>query len=291
MSPEAKRGIQEILSLLRQLERPGPEMVPITPGTPVTFTLDKVNSRGKHQQRTLCITDNSLLNIDHRAHTVQNEKMVWEIEEVAVVADNTVMLRFTKDAADQLDSLESEVGTLVVDGSASGARSVGSKSTPEDKAKRHYVCASKDECTLVFSFLAHLMAEWSRGLLPKRSIVFPVRKENQAGKIQERAFKLTRYSLLNLDGPHIQKELDYSMFKAVHLDEKESQTVWFLLEGEDKERRNICYTVDEAADLNQTLNARIEALRARRLRMTGLEDEDEDEAAASSAKDAAKAKK
>jgi len=80
---------------------------------------------------------------------------------------------------------------------------------------------------------------------------FNVVKVNQAGKHQERVFKLTIDSLLNLDHNTIKSETSFAGMEEAVLDPNDPDVLWMKLKAETFKRKIICK--GQAKELVQVL--------------------------------------
>lgn len=169
-------------------------------------------------------TPNSLLNIDPKTKKLQNEKRIDEIEEMSALAgSNDLDLRF-----DTNDKPTTKKGPLPFSVNFSSEK---------DLASRRYICSNVQERDSILqdiyemSFKNHWM---------KPAPEFKVTKVNQAGKHQERVFRLTIDSLLNLSNNQIKSETSFAGIEGVFMDPVEPDTAWLKLKAENFRRKIIC---------------------------------------------------
>jgi hypothetical protein len=186
-----------------------------------SYKLIKVNAKGKKQERLIKFTANSLLNIDPKTKKLQNEKRIDEIGEMSSVAGSADLdLRFD-----------------VVEKPAAKKGPFSFSADHKDLASRRYICANVQERDSILqdiyemSFKNHWM---------KPPPEFKVTKVNQAGKHQERVFRLTIDSLLNLANNQIKSETSFAGIEGVFMDPVEPDTAWLKLKAENFRRKIIC---------------------------------------------------
>ena len=140
------------------------------------YNVTKVNSKGKSQKRLIKFTANSLLNIDPKTKKIQNEKKISEIVEFGTFYNiNEIQMTFKEPL-----------------------RGVMSKKSRSGESFRRYVFNSKhDRDEVVMNIFK---TGFNRINLPQE---FKVVKVNKRGRHQDRTFKLTCDSLLNLDANNI----------------------------------------------------------------------------------------
>eukprot|EP00026_Physarum_polycephalum_P009383 Phypoly_transcript_09505.p1 GENE.Phypoly_transcript_09505~~Phypoly_transcript_09505.p1 ORF type:complete len:415 (+),score=83.28 Phypoly_transcript_09505:95-1246(+) len=189
-----------------------------------SYKLIKVNAKGKKQERLIKFTANSLLNIDPKTKKLQNEKRIDEIEEMSSVDGSADLdLRF-----DVVEKPTVSKKALPFSFSAGNDK---------DQASRRYICNNVQERDSILqdiyemSFKNHWM---------KPPPEFKVTKVNQAGKHQERVFKLTIDSLLNLNNNQIKSETSFAGIEGVFMDPVEPDTAWIKLKAENYRRKIIC---------------------------------------------------
>jgi len=192
----------------------------------------KVNSKGKKQERLIKFTPNSLLNIDPKTKKIQNEKRIDEIEEISAFPGSPeISMRFTP------ESVTTTKKTQFL-----------SFTSKEDLVFRRYVCTTlqQRESVLQDIFETGFKTHWM-----KPPPDFSVIKVNQAGKHQERTFKLTIDSLLNLDHSSVKSETSFAGMEEVTLDPTDNDVLWMKLKAETFKRKIIC---KQAKDLVIVLN-------------------------------------
>ncbi|KAJ4455082.1 hypothetical protein PAPYR_10025 [Paratrimastix pyriformis] len=211
--------------------------------------------------RLLVLTDNSILNVDPKAHTIQNEKLITEIDEliteideVSIAQDTHMSLRFS--GADEEDLPQGGGPATPAPSATMAVLPAQSRSTLEDRLQRLYIFASASDCMAATSLILHMLSMVTRGE-PLPNNTFAVKKVNRAGKPQPRVFKLTRGTLLNLDGTHIKTETPYADLEQVYLDPGNPAIVVIKFKFEEEHRSNICASPAQAQDLLRQLKEKL----------------------------------
>eukprot|EP01133_Synstelium_polycarpum_P007691 gene7691-9003_t len=210
-----------------------------------SYRVVKVNSKGKRQERLIKFTSNSLLNIDPKTKRVQNEKKLDEIDEISsALGSIEISMKFRGGAG----ASAKRIGFLTLGG---GKSSPSAPSTALDSSVRKYVCNHELERDHIIQDIFE--AGFKMGLSarpPSPTSTFTaghtlpteyrVIKVNNAGKHQERVFKLTIDSLLNLDQQRIKSENSFAGIEEVVLDFENSDIVWMKYKSEPHKRKVIC---------------------------------------------------
>ncbi|EFA77182.1 Ras GTPase activation domain-containing protein [Heterostelium album PN500] len=227
-----------------------------------SYRVVKVNSKGKRQERLIKFTSNSLLNIDPKTKRVQNEKRIDEIEEIAsALGSIEISMKF-----------KSGGGSGMTTGATNNASSTSSVASPAQQSHkprgpigflslksggnssdgvRRYVCNHELERDHIIQDIFEAgfkvgLAKYPNsqpssfghsGPLPTE---YRVIKVNNAGKHQERIFKLTIDSLLNLDQQRIKSENSFAGIEEVALDFENQDIVWMKYKSEPHKRKIIC---------------------------------------------------
>jgi len=182
----------------------------------------KVNSKGKKQERLIKFTPNSFLNIDPKTKKIKNEKLINEIEEISSPLGSTeILMRFSSQAAPS----QPKKGPF------------NFSSNKEDLVFRKYVCSTVQERDNVIQdiYETSFKSHWMK----RPPLEYKVVKVNQAGKHQERLFKLTIDSLLNLDHSQVKSETSFAGIEEVTLDSADPDVVWLKLKAETYKRKII----------------------------------------------------
>eukprot|EP01112_Ceratiomyxa_fruticulosa_P016885 TRINITY_DN5161_c0_g1_i1.p1 TRINITY_DN5161_c0_g1~~TRINITY_DN5161_c0_g1_i1.p1 ORF type:complete len:931 (-),score=175.29 TRINITY_DN5161_c0_g1_i1:271-3063(-) len=185
-----------------------------------SYQVVKVNAKGKRQDRLIKFTSNSLLNVDPKTRKLQNEKSLDEIEEISCkLGSCEIQMRFVVTADDISQKNKSLFG--------------GSQA---DLEFRRYVCETETERD---NILQDFFESGFKTNFMKVRQEYRVVKVNQVGKHQERTFKLTCDSLLNLSDNKIQSETSFAGIEGVHLD-GDPDIIWMKLKAEPFRRKIIC---------------------------------------------------
>lgn len=199
---------------------------------PITYNMVKINNNEKKQERLMKITNESLLNIDPKAGTVQNEIMLQRIEEVrAKKGANEILVKFSPET--EQDIVNRGAGYFLKSNAHIGVQT------------RKYSCHTEQQRDVIVEAIYDAgIRSSSLNLLQ----TFMVQKENKKGKMQKRLLKLTTDSILNFNDKIIKREIRYSTLQSFYVD-PESKNVLFInfwCKGRKK-----CYVLDcgEKADL------------------------------------------
>ncbi|KAG9394009.1 hypothetical protein J8273_4609 [Carpediemonas membranifera] len=221
--------VAALVEMLPEAPRIGPEPW-YNPKEPRVkeYHVVKVNKKGKRQNRVIKLTLNSLLNIDKQEQQIKNELLVSEMSALMAPAHTPTL--------------------VIVHGNPPDI----SKDTPgyfphrdkgEDGHPRTYECTNiriRDEVLgEVFEMI------WAYHAKPV-PVAYDLVKVNKYGKRQNRVFKLTRDSVMNMRGSHIQTETHFATVAAVQV---EGSTLYMTIEGEDSPRENILKTPELAEEL------------------------------------------
>lgn len=195
------------------------------------FHVKKVNAHGKQQRRLIKFTVNSLLNIDPSGARIKNEKLLSDIDFVSAVTEGqpSITLRFAPEARD--DAL-APLRRITF-------RQKLARTSPKDRVERVYLVESvADQHAIIDEIFRAGFHLSSIGGLPQEYLVTKV---NVAGKGQNRIFKLTGDSLLNLDRRcRIRDEISYAGIETVEPDALDTQIIWLKKKTDPQPRKIIC---------------------------------------------------
>eukprot|EP00727_Mastigamoeba_balamuthi_P010622 m51a1_g6182 hypothetical protein (799) ;mRNA; f:35434-38521 len=188
-----------------------------------SYRLVKGNAKGKRQERLIKFTLDSLLNIDPKTRKIKNEKKLADIVEiVGEVGGSTLVLFFAGDALP----------------AAGGTGLFGLHANPVDKLRRTYFCNSPQERDSIMADIFTCGFKKAQQKLPQE---FPVVKVNRAGKAQERLFKLTIDSVMNLDNQQrIKTEVSFAGIEEVRVDPTLQDVLWLKYKADASWRKIIC---------------------------------------------------
>jgi len=195
------------------------------------YRVVKVNAYGKKQERLIKFTTDSLLNLDTRATRIHNEKLLSHIDEISISSPGSleIFMRFHPGEKNK----KKTVLTGLLKGSSS-----------HDDI-RTYICSTLAERDAI---LQDLFASAFRcGYTPGRQ-EFKVVKVNRVGKRQERIFKLTVDSLMNIANNEIRHEMCFAGIDTVKADPSVKNLVWLKYKSETVWRQ--IYFDDSAAFIN-----------------------------------------
>jgi len=180
------------------------------------YRVQKVNARGKKQERLIKFTTDSLLNLDPHATRIHNEKLLSEIDEISIASPTSleIFMRFQQD--EQSKKKKNVFNGLL-------------KAATQHDDFRTYICSNLAERDAI---LQDLFASAFRcGYSPGRQ-EFKVVKVNRVGKRQERTFKLTVDSLMNIANNEIRHEMCFAGIDSVKADQTEKNLVWVKYKSE-----------------------------------------------------------
>lgn len=220
------------------------------------YRVVKVNAKGKRQQRIVKFTDNSILNIDPSSGIMKNEKLLDDIEDISLTSEGdqtTIIMTFSAGSA------EREAGRR--------KRSLFGQLGMKDKADlgtRTYICSSRQDAE---RFMEDVFEAAYRAQSIIEPLEYKVVKVNEVGKHQDRTFKLTCDSLLNLDGNKIRTEISFVGIKQVDCDKNDTRVMWLQLKIEFGPRKIIFEDAAQRNAMYVVLNTRV-------LQANGLEDDE-----------------
>ena len=186
-----------------------------------SYTLIKVNSRGKRQERAIKFTLDSILNIDPKTNKIKNEKRLDQIEDIITDAGSVELwMRFSEDPAEtkRLFGTQTDLGTRI------------------------YICNSLKERDAILRDIFSGGFKLGQGATRQE---FSVVKINKAGKRQERKFKITVDSLMNVAGGDIRHEISFAGIEDVKYDPAEPDAVLVKYKAEKEWRKAICKDAEE----------------------------------------------
>ncbi|GIQ79919.1 hypothetical protein KIPB_000627, partial [Kipferlia bialata] len=207
---------------------------------PKEYAVTKVNRKNKRQERVIKFTPSSLLNIERKPTPnpdklpvaslpltypaiIKNEMMISEISEITAPPHQPVLIiAFDNDA-----KVETRVGYFPAD--------------KGDRAPRIYECASVRQRDEILGELFEICFSWWNTEAPS---AYEVTKINRKGKAQSRVFKLSKDSLMNLDGTKIKTERHYSELDTVRAGDMPLE-VWIKFYDEEETRKNILLAVED----------------------------------------------
>jgi len=198
------------------------------------YKVVKVNSVGKHQDRLVKFTLDSLLNLDAKGTKILGEKLLSKIDEIIVENPRSleIFMRFKPEESAKLKY-----------------KFFGA---PQASDERTYICqslADRDGILLdIFS------GGFRSGHVQGRQ-EYNVVKVNGVGKHQDRVFKLTVDSLMNISGSDIRHEMCFAGIDDVKPDDKTPGIVWMKYKSEPQWRKIIMNPNDAALFLQNILDS------------------------------------
>ncbi len=145
---------------------------------------------------------------------IQNEKMLDDIEEISCPSEKEIVLKFSELSMER-DRRKKKSSIPLINNLT--------KSKKEDLAVRRYTCLSKADRDSIIEdiFAAGYYLENFKGQQE-----FHIVKVNNVGKRQERTFKFTCDSLLNLD-QKIKTEISFAGIDQIKSDETDDKNIIF----------------------------------------------------------------
>lgn len=206
------------------------------------YRVTKINAKGKRQHRVVKFTSNSILNIDPKNKNLKNEKLLTDIETISVTQDGIIVLNFSNESIERDSSQKKSMFNVL------------SLSNKADLETRKYICSTKYESE---KFMEDIFEAAFHAATLRSPQQYRVIKVNGVGKHQERIFKFTCDSLLNLDGHKVRTEISYAGIKDVSIDKHNSETLYIQLKSEGSPRKIICKSEVDRNDLYFTLARKV----------------------------------
>jgi len=206
-----------------------------------SYNVIKVNSKGKRQERLIKFTLDSLLNIDPKTHRIQNEKKLWEIEEIILSAEGEeLLLKFGDPVKYGTSNLNKKTGLL------------STLHSPEDLLSRRYICRSSQDRESIIQDIFKA-AFYKDDIQYKQN--FKLIKVNNVGKHQQRTWRFTCDSLLNVDiNDKIKSEIPFAGIEDVSCEPYDKTVLWIKFKAKSGKRQVIC---ENGTDLFNALQAAI----------------------------------
>ena len=184
------------------------------------YRVVKVNAYGKKQERLIKFTIDSLLNLDTHATRIHNEKLLSQIDEISVASPGSLEIFMRFQADPQKKKKKKTVFGAV--------RMIGSGSSQHEDI-RTYICSTLAERDAI---LQDLYASAFRCGYSSGRQEYKVVKVNRVGKHQERVFKLTVDSLMNVANNEIRHEMCFAGIDEVKADQTDKNVVWLKYKSE-----------------------------------------------------------
>jgi hypothetical protein len=209
------------------------------------YRVIKINAKNKKQERVIKFTPNSLLNIDPKSSMIQNEKMLDDIEEISCPSEKEIVLKFSELSMER-DRRKKKSSIPLINNLT--------KSKKEDLAVRRYTCLTKADRDSIIEdiFASGYYLENFKGQQE-----FHIVKVNKVGKRQERTFKFTCDSLLNLDDQKIKTEISFAGIDQIKPDESDDKNIIFKSKLSASNRVLICRSRSERDSLLSRLIAAV----------------------------------
>eukprot|EP01116_Phalansterium_solitarium_P018246 TRINITY_DN4776_c0_g1_i1.p1 TRINITY_DN4776_c0_g1~~TRINITY_DN4776_c0_g1_i1.p1 ORF type:complete len:1016 (-),score=409.89 TRINITY_DN4776_c0_g1_i1:202-3249(-) len=255
---------------------------------PKSYSVVKINHKGRRQQRLIKFTLDSLLNIDPKTRRIQNEKRLASVAQMSSHV-HSCELHFAFDVSQLHHAASSDPSSAASDGTllspaASGVaalvRQLSGGADSEDRRFRRYECRSVDERDEILADIFKSCYALQPPAIPvgvstsdgggggrqqqptqaqQQLQEFRVIKVNAAGKHQARVFKLTCDSLLNIDpgSNKIKSEISFAGIDEVGADRDNACVVTLKYKAEAARRKVICANDAQARQLLAALNTSI----------------------------------
>ncbi|KAH3760372.1 rasGTPase-activating protein [Pelomyxa schiedti] len=223
-----------------------------------SYLVIKVNSKGRRQERIIKFTPTSFLNIEPKTKTIRDEKLLSQISEIIAEQNSTTLLMKFVTETPQPPTTPPPITPPTASPATSttpssnneppkptGRRfSVTSKLLDRDLdlVQRRYVCSSVQERDAILQDIFVCSMKWFEQhphQLPQPQ-EYDVVKVNKAGKHQDRTFKITVDSLMNVAEQQIKTELSFAGIENVILDASSPDTLLLKLRAETSWRKIIC---------------------------------------------------
>lgn len=176
------------------------------------YAVRKVNAKGKSQNRLVKFTQRSILNIDPSGRTIQNERLLVDIERVGVSKETTeIQITF---------SAKANVRKGLV---------AHKKSKGRDALFRRYISRCREEQMEIIKGI--FIAAARTPLLEGCPQEFAAREVDRNGKQTAVVVKLATDSLLMVQGRKIKGEIGYSSISDVKAMTKEELAIFFRTIG------------------------------------------------------------
>jgi hypothetical protein len=197
------------------------------------YRVVKVNARGRHQERLIKFTANSFLNIDPKSKCVQNERLMEDIEEISCNSDTELTVKFSSNSIDH-----QKLGLL--------------KRAPKEEVDvRRYICQNKFDRDSIIEDIFTVC--FNREYI-KYAGEYKVVKVNKVGRHQERTFKFTCDSMLNLDNNKIKTEISFAGIEYIKEDPNDDRVIYVKYKLEPQGRKIISRNRKERDELYRQLS-------------------------------------
>jgi hypothetical protein len=209
--------------------------------TTKSYRIIKVNAKGKQQERLLKFTPNSILNLDPKGSTLQNEKLLTDIQEIVCPTSESddLIIRFTSESVERDASKKGRFGLRSSSRADLEVRKCANSFTADCFSSQLTiqlpivdVCQPGDREKILEDFFATVFSAATTTV----ALQYKVVKVNEAGKKQDRIFKLTLDSVLNLDGSKIRTELAFAGFELIKKDPHNKKYIVIKMKNQPKER-------------------------------------------------------
>eukprot|EP01096_Ripella_sp_DP13-Kostka_P003269 TRINITY_DN1472_c1_g2_i1.p1 TRINITY_DN1472_c1_g2~~TRINITY_DN1472_c1_g2_i1.p1 ORF type:complete len:333 (-),score=142.24 TRINITY_DN1472_c1_g2_i1:18-1016(-) len=186
-----------------------------------SYNVIKVNSKGKSQKRLIKFTPVSLLNIDPKTRRIQNEKKLSDIIQLGTFFSlDEIHIKFE-------NHRESKKSFLGVQWKTEG-----------DSSFRRYKILTRQDRDEIIEDIFRIGFQY--GPVPLLPQEYRVTKVNKRGRHQERTFKFTCDSLLNIDNNNIKSEISFAGIENVEQDTHDPHVIWLQFKMESSRRKIIC---------------------------------------------------
>lgn len=189
---------------------------------PMTYNVLKVNNVERKQERLMKMTNESMLNIDPRVGTTQNEIMLQKIEEIrSRQGSNEIIIKYRPETEQEIE--ERGGGYFI--------------KAPEKQVvqTRKYSCYTEQQRDVIVDAVFEAGVRSSSLHMPQ---VFAVEKiSSKKNKRTERVFKFTLDSILHFKDRVIKREIPYSTIQSFFLDNSNKNIIYinFMYRGVKKQ--------------------------------------------------------
>lgn len=180
-----------------------------------SYSVIKVNAKGKKQDRIIKLTANSLLNIEPKTKTIKNEKLFSQFEVEAIPGQPELVIGFSDDGRRPPVNM---VGYFF-----------SSKSTAEDLKSRRYLCESLAQRDAIIQDIFDAAMRATTVTLPQAFSGVEILH----GKRKDRIFKFSCDSMMELKGAEILSDVHFDGIDSIIMDENNPNLLHFKFKFED----------------------------------------------------------
>jgi len=185
-------------------------------------------------------TGNGVLNIEPKTRAIKNEKLLSDVEQLAAFPDSTE-LHLSFRPSDKIPGKKAPWLSRMANSAT-------------DEVFRRYICRSpKERDMIIQDFFRVGFSSFGK---QQQQQEWRVVKVNLSGKRQQRLFKLTCDSLLNISNNKIKTEISFAGISSVCLDSSLENAILLRFKGETEPRQIFCAQSVEFTHVVSTVLAR-----------------------------------